>query len=130
MTTDPVPDPSHVLVVDDSATVRCAIRINLEEVGYQVTEAGDGEAGIEACLADPPDVVLLDVEMPGLSGHDVLQRLKAEETLKDIPVVFLTGHAESGPRCCGDCRAVATTTVSKPFRRSPSSRPGSGRRCA
>jgi two-component system, cell cycle response regulator len=94
MITDPVPDPSNVLVVDDSATVRYAIRVNLEEVGYEVREAGDGQAGIEACLADPPDVVLLDVEMPGLSGHDVLQRLKAEETLKDIPVVFLTGHAE------------------------------------
>jgi diguanylate cyclase (GGDEF)-like protein len=92
MTTDPVPDPAHVLVVDDSLTVRGAIRIYLQPEGYHITEAADGEAGIAACLADPPDVVLLDVEMPGLSGHDVLQRLKAEETLRDIPVVFLTGY--------------------------------------
>jgi diguanylate cyclase (GGDEF)-like protein len=93
MTADPVPDPAKVLVVDDSLTVRGAIRIYLEPEGYHVREAADGEAGIAACLADPPDVVLLDVEMPGPSGHDVLQRLKAEVTLRDIPVVFLTGHS-------------------------------------
>jgi diguanylate cyclase (GGDEF)-like protein len=94
MTTDPVPDPRNVLVVDDSLTVRGAIRLYLEAEGYHVEEAVDGEAGIAACLANPPDVVLLDVEMPGLDGHDVLQRLKGEVTLRDIPVVFLTGYAE------------------------------------
>jgi two-component system cell cycle response regulator len=94
MTTDPVPDPRNVLVVDDSLTVRGAIRLYLEADGYYVEEAVDGEAGIAACLANPPDVVLLDVEMPGLDGHDVLQRLKGEVTLRDIPVVFLTGYAE------------------------------------
>jgi two-component system cell cycle response regulator len=94
MTTDPVPDPRNVLVVDDSLTVRGAIRLYLEAEGYHVEEAVDGEAGIAACLANPPDVVLLDVEMPGLDGHDVLQRLKGEVTLRDIPVVFLTGFAE------------------------------------
>jgi len=91
MTTDPVAAPANVLVVDDSLTVRGAIRIYLEPEGYCVREAADGEAGIAACLADPPDVVLLDVEMPGMSGHEVLERLKAEVALRDIPVVFLTG---------------------------------------
>jgi two-component system cell cycle response regulator len=94
MTTDPVPDPRNVLVVDDSLTVRGAIRLYLEADGYYVEEAVDGEAGIAACLANPPDVVLLDVEMPGLDAHDVLQRIKGEVTLRDIPVVFLTGYAE------------------------------------
>jgi diguanylate cyclase (GGDEF)-like protein len=68
--------------------------MDLEAMGYLVREAVDGEAAIAACLADPPDVVLLDVEMPGLDGYAVLQRLKAEETVKDIPVVFLTSRSE------------------------------------
>jgi diguanylate cyclase (GGDEF)-like protein len=93
MTEEAVPDVSTVMVVDDSIVVRRVLRDHLEEMGYQVNEAADGESGIAACLADPPDVVLLDVEMPGLDGHQVLQRLKAEETLKDVPVVFLTSHS-------------------------------------
>jgi two-component system, cell cycle response regulator len=83
-----------VLIVDDSATIRAVVRMRLEERGYQVREADNGTAAIEQCLAAPPDVVLLDIEMPGLNGHEVLARLKAEESVKDIPVVFLTDHAD------------------------------------
>lgn len=83
-----------VLIVDDSATIRAVVRMRLEERGYEVREADNGTAAIEQCLAAPPDVVLLDIEMPGLNGHEVLARLKAEESVKDIPVVFLTDHAD------------------------------------
>jgi two-component system cell cycle response regulator len=82
-----------VLIVDDSMTVRAMVRGHLEEQGYQVREVDNGTAAIEQCLADPPDVVLLDIEMPGLNGHEVLARLKADESVKDIPVVFLTDHS-------------------------------------
>jgi two-component system cell cycle response regulator len=115
MTTDPESNGGAIMVIDDSATVRFAIRADLEEVGYEVREAVDGEAGIAACLADPPDVVLLDVEMPGLNGHDVLQRLKAEETLKNIPVVFLTSHSDMEEVLRG-LQGGGHDYVGKPFR--------------
>jgi two-component system, cell cycle response regulator len=82
-----------VLIVDDSLVVRSVVRGWLEEQGHVVTEVEDGASAIERCLAAPPDVVLLDIEMPGLSGHDVLTRLKSEPVVRDIPVVFLTNHA-------------------------------------
>jgi diguanylate cyclase (GGDEF)-like protein len=82
-----------VLIVDDSLVVRSVVRGWLEEHGHAVTEVEDGESAIERCLAEPPDVVLLDIEMPGLDGHEVLARLKSEPVVKDIPVVFLTNHA-------------------------------------
>ncbi len=55
-------------------------------------------------------MVLLDIEMPGLNGHEVLARLKAEESVKDIPVVFLTDHARRWTRCCAASRVAPTTT--------------------
>jgi diguanylate cyclase (GGDEF)-like protein len=82
-----------VLVVDDSLVVRSVVRGWLEEQAYRVVEVEDGQAAIDRCLADPPDVVLLDIEMPGLNGHEVLARLKCEPSVRDIPVVFLTNHA-------------------------------------
>jgi two-component system, cell cycle response regulator len=83
---------TSVLIADDSLVVRAVVRSQLEEEGYDVTEAADGNAALAQCRLTPPDVVLLDVEMPGLTGHQVLAQLKADDALKDIPVVFLTGR--------------------------------------
>jgi two-component system, cell cycle response regulator len=81
-----------VLIVDDSETIRRLVRGHLEVKGYDVIEAEDGQEGIATCLAELPDVVMLDVEMPGLSGHEVLALLKDEPTVKNTPVVFLTSQ--------------------------------------
>jgi two-component system, cell cycle response regulator len=80
-----------VLVADDSVVVRAVLREHLEEQGYAVVEAPDGEGALTICRDAGPDALLLDVEMPGLSGHDVLARLQDDDDLRDIPVVFLTG---------------------------------------
>jgi two-component system, cell cycle response regulator len=81
-----------VLIADDSLVVRAVVRSGLEEEGYHVTEAEDGTAALVQCRQSAPDVILLDVEMPGLTGHQVLAELKRDDALKDIPVVFLTGR--------------------------------------
>jgi len=80
-----------VLVAEDSLVVRAVLRRHLEREGYSVIEAVDGQAAIELCHSNPPDTVLLDIDMPGLNGHEVLAHLKSDRELKDIPVVFLTG---------------------------------------
>jgi diguanylate cyclase (GGDEF)-like protein len=88
-----VTETGSVLIVDDSLVIRSVVRGWLEEQGHAVTEVEDGASAIDRCLAEPPDVVLLDIEMPGLDGHQVLARLKSEPVVRDIPVVFLTNHA-------------------------------------
>jgi two-component system cell cycle response regulator len=103
-----------VLVAEDSLVVRSILRSHLQEEGYAVVEAEDGEAAIARCKTSPPDAILLDIEMPGLDGHQVLAHLKAEDALKDIPVVFLTGRTGSDDLITG-LRAGAHDYLKKPF---------------
>src|SRR3954463_5158815 len=66
--------PGRVLVVDDDARVRTVVAWQLEAEGYAVGEAADGQSALEAILADPPDLVILDLSLPGLNGLEVLRR--------------------------------------------------------
>jgi two-component system cell cycle response regulator len=103
-----------VLIADDSLVVRTLVRGELEDEGYEVCEAVDGAAAIEHCRSAAPDVVLLDVEMPGLDGYEVLARLKADSDLKDIPVVFLTSRSRRQDVVAG-LRGGAHDYLTKPF---------------
>jgi len=103
-----------VLVAEDSIVVRSVLCTHLREEGYDVVEAEDGPAAIERCRCSPPDAILLDIEMPGLDGHQVLACLKEEETLRDIPVVFLTGRTGRDDMITG-LRAGAHDYLKKPF---------------
>jgi diguanylate cyclase (GGDEF)-like protein len=87
--------PATILVAEDSLVVRAVVRRHLEAQGYDVLEAEDGPAALQRCRAEQPDVVLLDVEMPGLTGYQVLEALKADSELSLIPVVFLTGRTST-----------------------------------
>jgi diguanylate cyclase (GGDEF)-like protein len=81
-----------ILIADDSMVVRAVLRAHLEEVGYTVLEADGGPAALDQCRRSAPDVILLDIEMPGQDGYEVLAELKADAELQDIPVVFLTSR--------------------------------------
>jgi diguanylate cyclase (GGDEF)-like protein len=84
-----------VLVADDSQLVRVMLRRQLEARGLQVVEATDGYEAVEACRSLHPDVVLLDVDMPGLDGHSALRRIRDDDDIRDIPVVFLTARTST-----------------------------------
>lgn len=103
-----------VLIADDSLVIRAVVRSELEEEGYLVVEAVDGLAAVQQCRDDPPDVVLLDIEMPGLDGYQVLSELKADPAVKDIPVVFLTSRGEMDDVVAG-LRGGAHDYLRKPF---------------
>lgn len=103
-----------ILVVEDSLVVRAVVSGQLEEQGYEVVQAVDGESALALCAVAPPDAILLDIEMPGLDGHQVLARLKADERFSDIPVVFLTGHTETDDMVAG-LLAGAHDYLRKPF---------------
>ncbi|PUB25400.1 response regulator receiver modulated diguanylate cyclase [Promicromonospora sp. AC04] len=103
-----------VLVADDSLVIRAVVRDGLESEGYRVVEAVDGVDAVRRCREDPPDVVLLDVEMPGLDGFQVLSELKGDAELRDIPVVFLTGRSTLDDVVAG-LRGGAHDYLRKPF---------------
>jgi DNA-binding response OmpR family regulator len=83
-----------ILVVDDDPSIRSLVTATLELEGYEVSCAEDGFAGLRAIEAIRPDCVLLDVMMPGLDGHQVLQRIRAAESGADLPVVMLTAYSD------------------------------------
>jgi diguanylate cyclase (GGDEF)-like protein len=87
--------PIVVLLVEDSAVIRALVRRMLVAGGHAVVEAAGGAAALTVCREQQPDVVLLDVEMPEMSGWDVLAAMKADPDLRDVPVVFLTGRSDT-----------------------------------
>jgi DNA-binding response OmpR family regulator len=114
--TRPVPDRGEVrvLVIDDEAPIRLLCRVNLEAEGIHVLEAADGRTGLEVAQDEQPDVVLLDVMMPGLDGWRVAEALLEDERTLGIPIIFLTARAEFRDRARGlDIGGV--DYVTKPF---------------
>ena len=103
-----------VLIADDSLVIRAVVRGGLEDEGYAVVEAVDGLAALEHCRHDPPDIILLDIEMPELDGYQVLAALKSEAELEDIPVVFLTSRSDVADVVAA-LRGGAHDYLKKPF---------------
>ena len=105
---------TRVLVIDDEAPIRLLCRVNLEAEGMEVLEAADGPSGLATARAETPDVILLDVMMPGLDGWRVAEELLDDERTQGIPIVFLTARAELRDRARGiDIGGV--DYVTKPF---------------
>ena len=107
-------ESTRVLVIDDEAPIRLLCRVNLEAEGMKVLEAADGPSGLEKARAESPDVVLLDVMMPGLDGWRVAEELLDDPRTATIPIVFLTARAELRDRARGiDLGGI--DYVTKPF---------------
>jgi DNA-binding response OmpR family regulator len=87
-------DPTRVLVVDDDRDIRDLVTFKLEQAGYEVRQAEDGLQGLEAVRSWAPDLVVLDVMMPGLSGVDVTRELRADPATASTPVILLTAKAQ------------------------------------
>jgi DNA-binding response OmpR family regulator len=105
---------TRVLVVDDEAPIRLLCRVNLEAEGMTVLEAADGSSGLDLARDEQPDVVLLDVMMPGLDGWRVAEELLEDQRTSGIPIIFLTARAEFRDRARGlDIGGV--DYVTKPF---------------
>lgn len=103
----------RILVVDDDADIRGLVRELLERRGFAVAEAADGKQALQVFYEDRPDLVLLDVSMPGLDGWTTLERIRE---LSDVPVMMLTARSEELEKTRG-LRAGADDYVTKPFGR-------------
>jgi len=103
-----------ILVCDDEAVLRALIRASLDESAHDVVEAKDGEEALELARSAPPDLILLDMMMPGRSGIEVLAELRGDARLAGVPVVMLTARTQEADR---DAAAVAGATafLAKPF---------------
>ncbi|RJP79171.1 MAG: hybrid sensor histidine kinase/response regulator [Candidatus Zixiibacteriota bacterium] len=112
-TVPPFP-PQHLLVVDDDAMIREVLQTRLERAGYRVTPAGSGEEALAAVAAGLPDLVVLDVRMPGIDGYEVCRRLRAAEETRTLPVLMLTAYGGVDHTIQG-LKAGADDYVSKPF---------------
>jgi DNA-binding response OmpR family regulator len=105
---------TKVLVIDDEAPIRLLCRVNLEAEDMEVLEASDGWTGLEKAREQEPDVILLDVMMPGVDGWQIAEQLLDDSRTSGIPIIFLTARAEFRDRARGlDIGGV--DYVTKPF---------------
>lgn len=103
-----------VLVVDDDPVIQRLLRVNFEMEGYEVLVAVDGVDGLERARAEHPDIVVLDIMMPRMSGLDVAKSLKADPDTASIPVLLLSAKAQEADLVAGD-ESGADDYLTKPF---------------
>ena len=103
---------TRILIVEDEPAMVAGLRDNFEYEGYEVISAGDGIAGLDCALADNPDLVVLDVMMPRMSGLDVCKQLKAQRPA--IPIIMLTARGQEIDKVVG-LELGADDYVTKPF---------------
>src|SRR4030066_1812149 len=89
------PDKPNILVVDDTPANLQLLASVLKERGYKTRPVPSGMLALQAALIEPPDLILLDINMPDMNGFEVCQSLKADEKLKDIPVIFISALNEN-----------------------------------
>jgi CheY-like chemotaxis protein len=85
-----------ILLVEDNEMNRDMLSRRLQRKGYEVLLAVDGEQGVQAARAEPPDLVLMDMSLPVLDGWEATRRLRAEEATRALPIIALTAHAMPG----------------------------------
>ena len=104
----------RILVVEDQEDNRRIMRDLLMSAGYDVIEAADGEAGVRLAETERPDLILMDIQLPVLDGHEATRRIKQSPELSAIPVIVVTSYALSGD----DVKALeagSDSYVAKPF---------------
>jgi DNA-binding response OmpR family regulator len=103
--------PKTILLIEDEVKIRAVVRAYLERAGFRVIEEGSGDAGLQSFAANNPDLVILDLMLPGLSGWEVCRRLRATSA---VPVIMLTARNEEQERIDG-LQLGADDYVGKPF---------------
>lgn len=106
----------RILVVDDEAVLLDTIAYNLEQSGYLVTRAADGQSAMDAARKETPDLVILDLMLPGIDGLEVCRQLRRERTTATVPIIILTAKAEEIDKVVG-LEVGADDYMTKPFGR-------------
>jgi CheY-like chemotaxis protein len=107
----------RVLIAEDNLDNLDMLTRRLERRGFQIVSAGDGQQAVEAALRERPDLILMDVSMPVMSGIEATKAIRANPAVADLPIIALTAHAMDGDRtrCLeAGCDAYATKPVDLP----------------
>lgn len=102
---------THILTVEDDERIRQAVKLALEEEGWDVTEASTGESAMASFTENPPDVVLIDINLPGMDGFEVCRQLRRGS---DVPIIMVTARADTHDVVAG-LEAGADDYMTKPF---------------
>lgn len=105
---------AHILVAEDERDIRELINFTLTFAGHQVTMAANGAEAVELAQQVIPDLIMMDVRMPKLTGYDACRQIKSIETVRDIPVVFLSAKGQDDEIATG-IQAGAIDYILKPF---------------
>lgn len=108
--------PTAVVYIEDDPELIELVTLILNRQGFEIRGALDGQYGLDLILSEPPDLILLDLMMPGMDGWDVYTRLKAEEKTRPIPVIIISAKAQAVDRVLGLSIAKVDAYLSKPFR--------------
>ena len=104
----------RILVVEDHEDNRQILRVLLGSAGYQMIEAHDGETALTTAASERPDLILMDIQLPGLDGYEATRRIKADPALSGIPIIAVTSYALSGDE--EKARAAGCSAyVTKPY---------------
>jgi DNA-binding response OmpR family regulator len=105
---------AKILIAEDERDIRDLITFTLRFAGHDVVAAANGEEAVEKALKEKPDLVLMDVRMPRMTGYEACKKMKSEESIKDIPVVFLSAKGQESEVTAG-LDAGAVEYILKPF---------------
>ena len=105
---------ARILVADDDVDIRELVEFKLSTLGHDVVAVADGAAAIDACQASRPDLAVLDVMMPGVSGLDAIRAIRSDPGLADLPVILLTARAQESDVETG-FDSGADDYITKPF---------------
>ena len=106
--------PEKILIIDDEENIVLLAETNLEMCGYKVITAQDGKQGLEMAQKEKPDLIILDIRLPEIDGWEVCRRLKNSTDTRNIPIVFLTAHAQENDINKG-LSLGAEEFITKPF---------------
>jgi CheY-like chemotaxis protein len=103
-----------ILVADDEQDLLLTLLVSLRQGGYEVVTAQNGLQAVQRAISDPPDLILMDVNMPVMNGFEAVQKLKSDPVTADIPIVMLTADHSSGSMAIG-FEAGSDLYLTKPF---------------
>jgi two-component system phosphate regulon response regulator PhoB len=104
----------QIVVADDDPVLRALLQMKLESEGHRVTLAVDGDEALLMASTDPPELLVLDVVMPGMDGLEVTRRLREQAQTKELPIVLLTGR-DTDPDIVAGWKSGANYYITKPF---------------
>ncbi len=105
---------ARILVADDDVDIRELVEFKLSTLGHEIVTVADGAAAVDACKQGRPDLAVLDVMMPGVSGLDAIRQIRADPSLADLPIILLTARAQESDVETG-FDSGADDYITKPF---------------